>query len=82
MVERRSPLDRATRQLRSAQCGAAAPDFSINGVPPERKTIEDTIDVPIYGRVRLVADNPGLWRMHCHVLPHAEGGMMTLLRVQ
>jgi FtsP/CotA-like multicopper oxidase with cupredoxin domain len=57
--------------------------LSIHGVPPAHQQLEDTIDVPIFGIVRLllVADNPGSWMTHCHVLPHAEGGMMTLLSV-
>ena len=46
-------------------------------------TLEDTINVPTYGtvRLRLRADNPGDWMAHCHILSHAEGGMMTILRV-
>ena len=50
---------------------------------PDRPTIEDTIDVDIGSivRLRMIADNPGDWMAHCHILPHAEGGMMTVLRV-
>lgn len=57
--------------------------LSVDGVPPPHKRIEDTINVGVYGtvRLRLVADNPGDWMSHCHILPHAEGGMMTVLRV-
>ena len=33
-------------------------------------------------RLRIVADNPGDWMSHCHILPHAEDGMMTVLRVE
>ncbi len=64
--------------------GHAFEVLSVDGVPPDHRTIEDTIDVPIRASVRLklVADNPGTWMTHCHVLPHAEGGMMTLLRVE
>ena len=28
-----------------------------------------------------VADNPGDWMLHCHVLAHQAGGMMAMLRV-
>lgn len=58
--------------------------LSIDGVPPAFRTIEDTVDVPIQSlvRLRMTADNPGLWMTHCHVLPHAEDGMMTLLDVR
>lgn len=31
--------------------------------------------------VAFVADNPGDWMLHCHVLDHQEGGMMAVLRV-
>ena len=57
--------------------------LSRDGAPPAARTIEDTIDVGLYERVRLgvVADNAGDWMAHCHILPHAEGGMMTVLRV-
>lgn len=57
--------------------------LSIDGAAPAARQIEDTINVGIYGvaRLRLIANNPGDWMSHCHILPHAEGGMMTVLRV-
>ena len=57
--------------------------LSVDGVAPELRRIEDTINVAIRGvvRLRFVADNPGDWMAHCHILPHADGGMMTILRV-
>jgi FtsP/CotA-like multicopper oxidase with cupredoxin domain len=57
--------------------------LSLDGVAPEHRLLEDTLDIPIFSvaRLLLVADNPGLWMTHCHVLPHAEGGMMTLMSV-
>jgi FtsP/CotA-like multicopper oxidase with cupredoxin domain len=57
--------------------------LSLGGVVPERRQIEDTIDIPIHAaaRLRFVADNPGAWMAHCHILPHADEGMMTVLRV-
>ena len=63
--------------------GHAFEVLSIDGTPPAARRVEDTIDVPIHGvaRLLLVADNPGTWMMHCHILPHADGGMMTLLDV-
>jgi FtsP/CotA-like multicopper oxidase with cupredoxin domain len=39
-------------------------------VPP-RQTIE----------IAFVADNPGDWMLHCHVMDHQVAGMMTVLRV-
>ncbi|KAH7148214.1 multicopper oxidase [Dactylonectria macrodidyma] len=37
----------------------------------------DTITIPGFSHVvlRIVADNPGIWALHCHILWHAEGGM-------
>ena len=57
--------------------------LSLDGVAPEVRTVEDTVNIPIYGvlRARVLADLPGDWMAHCHLLPHAEGGMMTVLRV-
>jgi FtsP/CotA-like multicopper oxidase with cupredoxin domain len=31
--------------------------------------------------IALVADNPGDWMFHCHILEHMEGGMMAVIRV-
>jgi FtsP/CotA-like multicopper oxidase with cupredoxin domain len=58
--------------------------LSRNGIPVETFTYEDTVNVPVQGWVRLALDptNPGEWMAHCHILPHAEGGMMTVLRVE
>ena len=32
-------------------------------------------------RVAFVADNPGDWLFHCHILGHARAGMMAVIRV-
>jgi FtsP/CotA-like multicopper oxidase with cupredoxin domain len=57
--------------------------LSRDGVPPAWRQMEDTVNVGIRERVRLrlVANNPGKWMLHCHILPHAAGGMMTVLEV-
>ncbi len=57
--------------------------LSIDGGVPVTQTWADTVDVGIRGRVRLrmVADNPGRWMVHCHVLGHEAAGMMTRLDV-
>jgi FtsP/CotA-like multicopper oxidase with cupredoxin domain len=31
--------------------------------------------------IAFVADNPGDWMFHCHVLEHQQAGMMGLFRV-
>jgi FtsP/CotA-like multicopper oxidase with cupredoxin domain len=58
--------------------------LSVDGVPPDQRTIEDTVNIGIRQTQRLLipADNVGDWMAHCHILPHAEGGMMTVLRVE
>jgi FtsP/CotA-like multicopper oxidase with cupredoxin domain len=63
--------------------GHAFEVLSVNGVAPDRRTVEDTWNLAIrdIARLRLVADNPGEWMAHCHILPHADNGMMTVLRV-
>jgi FtsP/CotA-like multicopper oxidase with cupredoxin domain len=55
--------------------------LSIDGVAPASRTVEDTVDVGIRSRVRLLLDldNPGDWLAHCHVLGHEDGGMMTVI---
>ena len=40
---------------------------------------KDTINVPIDETVRFLVDfdeRPGMWMFHCHILDHADGGMM------
>ena len=58
--------------------------LSVDGVAPAHRTVADTFNVPVRAAVRLLveADNPGDWMTHCHILPHAHGGMMTVLRVE
>ena len=64
--------------------GHAFEVLSVGDEVPAYRWMEDTLDIPILGRarLRLVADNPGLWMTHCHILPHADAGMMTVLRVK
>ena len=31
--------------------------------------------------IAFVADNPGDWMLHCHILEHQAGGMMSFVRV-
>ena len=64
--------------------GHAFEVLSTSGKPVADYSLEDTVNVPMFGTVRLLlhADNPGDWMTHCHILSHAEGGMMTVLRVR
>ena len=45
---------------------------------------KDTIVVPALGNLRLLArfDEPGHWMYHCHILEHAELGMMGAIHVE
>lgn len=63
--------------------GMAFEVLAIDGVAPPVRRIEDTLDVGIQQvvRLRIEADNPGDWMSHCHILPHAEDGMMTVFSV-
>ena len=44
---------------------------------------KDTVYVPPFGYVvlRFLADNEGIWKLHCHVLWHHSSGMSMALQV-
>jgi len=44
---------------------------------------KDTAEVPAKTTLRLAVhfDRPGLWMFHCHILDHADAGMMGQIRV-
>ena len=56
---------------------------SRNGTPNLRREWNDTVLVPPKETVDIafVADNPGNWMLHCHVMDHQMSGLMTVLRV-
>lgn len=58
--------------------------ISRNGQSTALREWQDTVLMSPEERVEvaLVADNPGDWMLHCHILEHQDGGMMTTLRVQ
>ncbi|XP_071715744.1 laccase-3-like [Rutidosis leptorrhynchoides] len=55
------------------------PNFNLVD-PPKR----NTIDVPVGGwaAIRFVADNPGIWFMHCHIDTHLVWGFATAFLVE
>ncbi len=59
---------------------------SRDGVPTPAEALanKDTVIVPQMATLKLVArfDEPGRWMYHCHVLEHAEGGMMGEIDVE
>jgi FtsP/CotA-like multicopper oxidase with cupredoxin domain len=57
--------------------------LSRNGRPNARREWLDTVLMAPGERVEIafVADNPGDWMFHCHILEHQQGGMMGTVRV-
>ena len=62
--------------------------IDVNGVPQTRKGWKDTANVPMArgttpGTLRFAVryEPLGMWMFHCHILEHAEGGMMGELMV-
>jgi FtsP/CotA-like multicopper oxidase with cupredoxin domain len=46
--------------------------------------LKDTVNVPMKSTVRILIDfneRPGEWMFHCHILDHAEGGLMGTVLV-
>jgi FtsP/CotA-like multicopper oxidase with cupredoxin domain len=58
--------------------------MEIEGQPTAFRAWRDTINIPadqtVVFRTRL-DDHPGTWMFHCHILEHAERGMMGMLEV-
>ena len=54
-----------------------------DGAPVPHDVRGDTVLVRPRERVRVafVADNPGDWMLHCHVMEHQVGGLMAIVRV-
>ena len=52
-----------------------------NGEPASQWGDTTLIDPRSRAEIAFVADNPGNWMLHCHVLEHQESGMMALVRV-
>jgi FtsP/CotA-like multicopper oxidase with cupredoxin domain len=59
--------------------------LSVNGVPPVVPWgWKDTVNVPRGSKLRFAVqlDPPGRWVFHCHILEHAERGMMGELVIR
>ena len=58
-----------------------------DGRPVRPLVWKDTVDIPFESTVRLIVryeDRPGVtgsWMLHCHILDHAEGGLMGMVEV-
>jgi FtsP/CotA-like multicopper oxidase with cupredoxin domain len=57
--------------------------ISRDGVPTPYREWQDTVLMNPQERVEIafVADNPGDWMFHCHILEHMAAGMMGVMRV-
>lgn len=56
--------------------------LDVNGIAPAVREWKDTANVPVDGQMRFVVDfddRPGMWMFHCHILDHAEVGMMGMI---
>ena len=54
------------------------------GEPVRPLAWKDTVDVPFEKTVKLIVrydDRAGSWMFHCHILDHAEGGLMGMVEV-
>jgi FtsP/CotA-like multicopper oxidase with cupredoxin domain len=54
-----------------------------DGKPTRHREWLDTVllDPRSRAEIAFVADNPGAWMLHCHVLEHQASGMMAVIRV-
>ena len=54
-----------------------------NGQPTRHREWQDTVLLAPEERVEIafVADNPGDWMFHCHILEHQAAGMMGIIRL-
>jgi len=55
-----------------------------DGTPRRPVEFKDTIDVPPVTEQKLAVfydDRPGMWMFHCHILDHADAGMMGMFHV-
>lgn len=58
--------------------------LSVGGAPALRQGWKDTVNVPMFSTVRFAVryEPLGTWMFHCHILEHAEKGMMGDLMVE
>lgn len=55
------------------------------GAPLEPLEWRDTADVPVDGTLAIgihYDDRPGMWMFHCHILDHADAGMMGMVMLE
>jgi FtsP/CotA-like multicopper oxidase with cupredoxin domain len=55
-----------------------------DGKPERPLAWRDTVDVPYDQTLSFIVkydDRPGMWMFHCHILDHADGGLMGMLNL-
>ncbi len=58
--------------------------LDVNGVPPNVREWDDTASVPVDATLSLAVkfdERPGMWMFHCHILDHADTGMMGMVHL-
>lgn len=57
--------------------------LDVDGVAPAHAGWKDTVNVPQQSTLRFAVryGSPGEWMFHCHILEHAERGMMSSIRI-
>src|SRR5690606_19876628 len=61
------------------QHGFSFLELDENYQPVRPMVWKDTLNIPMKETRRFIVDfneRPGMWMFHCHILDHAEGGMM------
>jgi FtsP/CotA-like multicopper oxidase with cupredoxin domain len=55
-----------------------------DGKPVRPLEWKDTVNVPFKKSLQVLVrfdERPGQWMVHCHILDHAEGGLMTTVQL-
>jgi FtsP/CotA-like multicopper oxidase with cupredoxin domain len=59
--------------------------LDVNGVAPSVREWRDTVNVPVDATLRFAVhfdERPGMWMFHCHILDHADAGMMGMVHLE
>jgi FtsP/CotA-like multicopper oxidase with cupredoxin domain len=59
--------------------------LDVNGLAPSVREWRDTVNVPVDATVRFAVhfdERPGTWMFHCHILDHADAGMMGMVHLE
>ena len=69
----------STGIIRSTSTDSFSRCVDDQGNPVRPMALKDTVNVPMKTTVRLLVtfdERPGEWMFHCHILDHADGGLM------